>query len=330
MARTVNEAFSEFMLKTVNVDKGMAEIACHSRDWLIDRIHSFNSIPDFPLLANRFDLNFGSFNRNTKIIEIDDIDIIIGLDGSNAHYEEYGENIQILVYQNNRLLLNLCHDFSNSLHSIKVLNKFTSNLNRIPQYQKSEINRKQEAVVLNLSSYPWSFDIVPGFYTKPDQFGREYYLIPDGKGFWKKTDPRIDHRRLLTTNLRNKGYIFNIVKLMKYWNKRPTMPSMPQYLLECMILDYYTYQKSTKYLDLDVRNCLFYLSTAIKNTVMDPKGIQGDLNTISSEDKLKISVRATVDCVRAQEAYDYESSFDIYHAIKKWREIFGNEFPVYS
>lgn len=47
MATTVNNAFSEFMKETVNLDPSKTSTARKSRDNLIDNINGFSEDPDF-------------------------------------------------------------------------------------------------------------------------------------------------------------------------------------------------------------------------------------------------------------------------------------------
>ena len=87
-------------------------------------------------------------------------------------------------------------DGDHGLSSIKVLNYLKRLLNGISQYQSADIKRGQQALRLELSSYEWGFDIVPGFRTIDDDKGNYYYIIPNGEGAWEKTDPRIDRKNL--------------------------------------------------------------------------------------------------------------------------------------
>lgn len=201
MATTAISAFNEFLKDKVNLDPEDTKRARASRDWLVDRIHEFPSKDNsFPLFYQDKDIFFGSFARKTKKRELDDLDIMICLNGKDGCYNEHSDHIEITVTNMATTLKTLCNDDSNKLNSRKVINKFISMLDKIPQYKNSQMKRNQEAAVLNLNSYTWSFDIVPCFFTTEDLLKRTYYLIPDGNGNWKKTDPRIDrdeHQRLI-------------------------------------------------------------------------------------------------------------------------------------
>ncbi|WP_031432511.1 hypothetical protein, partial [Methylomarinum vadi] len=222
MANTVTSAFNEFLRDIVNLDSEQVKKARSSRDWLIEEIHKFpskNSL--FPELYSERDINFGSFARRTKKRPLDDIDMMICLSARGGTYHEYShDNIDITIDSDVKSLKDLCNTFTNKLNSIKVVNKFVSALSGVPQYSalsgvpqysKADINRRQEAAVLNLTSYDWTFDIVPCFFTQEDYYGKTFYLIPNGSGVWKKTDPRIDRDSVSTINQQNNGNVLNVI-----------------------------------------------------------------------------------------------------------------------
>lgn len=333
MATTVISAFNEFLKDKVNLDKDETSTARSSRDWLVDRIHEFPTKDEgFPKLFTDNDIYFGSFARKTKKRELDDIDIMICLSGNGTTYSEYFDRIELNVPDTATNLKKLCNDNSNTLNSRKVINKFISMLEDIPQYKKAEMKLNKQAAVLNLNSYTWSFDIVPCFITSEDSNGKTYYIIPDGKGNWMKTDPRIDKERVTTVNQNHDGNVLNIIRIMKYWNKRPTMPSMESYLIENMILDYYESksEKASSYVDFEIPNVLAYINTHIHSSVNDPKGIQGDINELTFEERNKIQSRSYTDYYKAVDATKFENEKNYKSAIKKWEEVFGDDFPKFE
>jgi hypothetical protein len=333
MVKTVNEAFNVFLRDYINLDPNDTKQARSSRDWLLSQIHLFPSKSlNFPNLYSDKDIFFGSFARRTKKRELDDIDIMIALSADGSVYNEFTSRIEITVPDFAYQLKALCFDNTNILNSRKVINKFIDLLNQVPQYEKAEIKRNMEAATLKLNSYSWTFDLVPCFFTTKNFLDRDYYLIPDGQGYWKKTDPRIDKNRVSNINQNHDGNILNVIRLMKFWNKRPTMPSMSSYLIENMILDFYSlpYTQASQYVDLEVPKILEYIRNAIFNTVNDPKGIQGDINKLSFVDREKISKRAYSDYLTASLARDLEDKGDHKLSITKWGEVFGSYFPTYN
>lgn len=332
MASTVNSAFMEFMKDKVNLNSEKTKIARTSRDNLINNIHDLGSKNDFFNLYNNIDVSFGSFSRRTKIRPLDDIDIMIGLHADSSTYLEIGTEIKIYVNNIYSPQYKCCNYNTNILNSTIVINRFISELDKLNDYKKAETHKNGAAATLQLKSYDWNFDIVPCFITKEDFQGKDYYLIPDGKGNWQKTDPRIDRYRVIALNQKHNGLMLDIIRLVKYWNKRPTMPSMKSYTLECLILQFFDSTiKVSNWIDFNFRDLLQYINNNIWYPIYDPKGIQGDINTLTISEKMKISERATRDYNKANEAIYAETvEKDQEKSILKWSEIFGNEFPKYS
>lgn len=284
MATTVNNAFEEFIKDKVNLDQNQTTIARKSRDNLIDNINNFSEDIDFFSVYKDKNLKFGSFARRTKIRELDDIDLMICLSAEGTRM--YSESTDcIYIYGNDSdKENNLLTDGTNYLNSTKVINRFISKLSDLNDYSKAEMHKNHEAATLKLKSYTWNFDIVPCFYAVND-----FYLIPDGEGNWKKTDPRIDNDRTTKINQKHNGKLLNLIRLVKYWNKRKVTLKIGSYLLECMILNIYEDkdEDTNWWDDIEFKNVLHELSLAIKNDVDDPKKIQGNLNTFSIEDRKK-------------------------------------------
>ena len=330
MATDVNAAFREFLSETVNLDPDITKQARSSRDWLLGQIHTLPARhTDFPTLYTEKDIHFGSFARQTKIRDLDDIDLIVGISALGTTYLDSGSTVTLSV-PDGIALRALCFDGTNQLNSRKVINKFVSRLSDVPQYQKAEIKRTGEAAVLDLSSYSWSFDVVPGFLTVPEWDERTYYLIPDGNVNWKKTDPRKDRDRINALAKTRGGAMLNALRLAKYWNRRPTMPGMSPYLIECIVLDYYDNHSAGDWPDIELLNLLHYIRSAVLADVQDPKGIQGNINGLTWEERSKVSDRAEEDAEKASSARSAESAGDHKGAIGWWGKVLGTAFPGFG
>ena len=334
MATTINSAFKEFMKEKVNLDPNDTTEARNDRNNLRVRIHALESKVDkFPLLATDSDIDFGSFARRTKRRPLDDVDMFFCLHADGCSYNDVGSTGLDIDVNNSQSNLNYYKNEYGKLSSIKLLNKFKTSAEEIYHYRKAELNRNQEAVVLNLNNKAWSFDIVPCFITT-EVNGSNFYLIPDGKGKWKKTDPRVDQKRVSDCNQYHNKNLLSIIRLSKYWNSRATMPSIGSYLLENMVINCFAnYSPITHYMDLNIITVLEYMQNSISNDVNDPKGFYGNLNDLSFDDRLKISERARLDLDKARRARELEinsPSGTDKECIIKWGEIFGSEFPVYD
>lgn len=331
MATTVIAAFNEFMKDTVNLEKADTDDARASRDWLIGKINDFENDEVFPVSYPGIHIAFGSFARRTKIRPLDDIDLMFGLTGQGATYTILSDRVTVTSSGEGSRLHRYRHSGADTVCSVRILNAFKSRLQDVAQYAQADIRRNQEAVTLKLVSKDWNFDIVPCFITSEDAFGRTYYLIPDGNGHWKFTDPRKDRDRVTTINVQNDGNVLNVIRAVKYWQRRPTMPAMSSYLLETMILDYYTNKTDcSKFIDMELQALFNHLGLFVKYSVNDPKGIQGDINTLSMEARQKISDRCYLDAQRAAEARQFERDNDHEKSINKWQEVFGPHFPAYG
>lgn len=327
MASTVNNAFAEFMKNIVNLDSNVTSIAQKSRDNLIRNISNFSGNDDFFSVYHEKNLKFGSFARRTKIRELDDIDLMICLSAEETRtYTEVSDFIYINgndCDKSNGLL----SSGTNYLNSTKVINRFISKMSDLNDYSKAEMHKNQEAATLKMKSYTWNFDIVPCFYAKEN-----FYLIPDGSGNWKKTDPRIDNDRTTKLNQKHNGKLLNLIRLVKYWNKRKVTITINSYLLECMILNIYDNidTEDSWSIGIEFKNTLYKLSKAIRNDVEDYKGIQGNINRFDLADREKISNALYETYKKTVEAQNYEEDKKQKEAINKWREVLGSNFPQYT
>lgn len=327
LAITVISAFKTFMKDFVNLTPERTSTARTSRDWLKKQINSFDDF--FPLYEAKH-IDFGSFSRKTKIKPLDDIDLIFAMSANGVTWSEYGNVVYLTVPETSDDYKNYTHDGSSDLNSKKIINQFVRSLKNVSSYDKADIHRNKNAATLKLLSYDWNFDIVPAFYTKADNYGRSFYLIPNGEGHWMKTDPTKDKERTTNVNQCNKGKVLEAIRAIKYWNKRPTMPSMGSYLLENMVLEYFDSNNASDYVDYNIANLLLHISTAVFSVVVDPKGIQGNLNTLSYEEQVKISNRALEDSNKAFAGIEFEKDTKMESAIKEWGKVFGSNFPSYG
>ncbi|MEZ0007625.1 uncharacterized protein YhbP (UPF0306 family) [Flavobacterium sp. 28YEA47A] len=330
MAENVNQAFDIFNKDVVNLTKENTDNARSSRDWLIDQLLSFpEAIEDFPSDFPDKHIRYGSFARNTKIIPLDDIDLMYCLHGSNAYYsiDTVDKTKYYIHTENSSNELKKMSNDDETLNSIKVVNKFVGALKNVPQYSNSEIKRNQEAAILNLTSYSWSYDIVPCFHTV-----EHFYLIPDGTGNWKATNPGIDQENIKKTNQNYGGKVYQLVRTLKYWNANFTIPKIGSYLFEVLILNFVKNQGSqNKFNDINIKDFFYYLYQNIHYDVDDPKGIQGNINNLTFEQQTKISNKAKECYELAKLALDFEINHKNQEkAIENWRKIFGDKFPKYE
>jgi len=327
MAKTVNSSFNEFNKDVVNLDSERTNIANSSRDWLYVQLNKLDEKEnlDFPFRYEGKHIKYGSFARKTKIRKLDDIDIMFCLLANGATYSKYFDTYTIHTLNAGQRLKNLSDN--DVLNSTKVVNKFKTSLSNIEHYKSADLHSRGEAATLSLQSYEWVFDIVPSFYTDT-----ELYLIPDAKGNWKSTDPRIDQNLVTTTNQKFSGRALQLIRTLKYWNRHNSTHTITSYFFEQIVLNFInTRTDLSLYIDFDIKDFFSYLSTCIFYPVTDPKGIQGDLNILNFSQRQSISQKATWAHDKAIEAINAETKEQSQEkSINKWGEIFGSKFPIYE
>lgn len=337
MPYRVNACFEDFIRYQVNLNSDRTKIARASRDNLLDNLKELSNAGTLPKHYAEKNLHYGSFARSTKIRPLDDIDLMICLSACGGHYTEITQKTLYTIKMQDGLdIYDELKDENGNLNSRKLINRIISGLSPLRDYKKAEIKRNQEAATLQLKSYEWNFDIVPCFYATD-----EFYLIPDGQGNWKKTDPRNDTQRLAQIKAQvarwncNAKDLQTFVRLMKYWKKENWSSCVGSYMFEQMVLNFAQTNGLKSDWQSNVQDCLLSLSRQILGAVYDPKGMQGDLNTLDANTRSRYSGIAYSDYNIARNAIVSEATADKFHtnhekAIALWNEIFGDGFMKYG
>ncbi|MEK4063516.1 MULTISPECIES: hypothetical protein [Paenibacillus] len=330
--KTVSKAFGHFSKTIVDLDPTVTSSARSSRSWLVGKLESFpGSVDGFPnIYEAENDVQMGSFSRRTKTRPLDDIDFLLVFSADGAWYTPTTSHTDIIITVPSTAsnLYKLCDN--GELNSRKFINKIVSALSNVPQYDQADIGRNQEVATLKLKSYSWNFDIAPAFITAPDAYGKTVYLIPDGNGKWKETDPRIDASRTTSINAKHNGKVLKLIRLIKYWNKNRSMPTISSYLLENLALNYFDSKYFLGATEESLKGFFADLQNSIYLDCQDPKGIQGNLNTLDFTTQMKISAAAKKAEEYAASAIQAAEDGDQEEALDHWIEVFGSEFPAYG
>lgn len=220
MPYKVNSCFDDFINCEVNLKSERVNIARTSRNNLLDNIKQLCDEGRLPEHYAEKNVSYGSFARRTKVRPLDDIDLMICFSACGGHYIEVSPNsLYTIQMQDGLSIYDDLRDEQGNLNSRKLINYIIKNITSLKDYKKAEMHRNQEAATLLLRSYEWNFDIIPCFYASDD-----FYLIPDGKGNWKKTDPGIDAQRIESIDCqvkfnRQSKDLHTFIRLMKYWKR---------------------------------------------------------------------------------------------------------------
>jgi len=333
MPNTLSAAFNLHRSRTVDLNGDHTENAKNSRDYLVGKIVDIAAtVIDFPkLYDNGYYLPYGSFARKTKVNPLDDIDLLQVLHGCGGSAIYMSSNIYEIQIPQSDLPLWLYTE-NGFVNSTKILNKFKAELENVPNYSNTAINRRGEAVKVDLNSYDWSFDIVPGFAVTDGADGIAHFLIPDGNGRWKRTDPRRDKELATRVNSFHNGNILPIIRVIKHWNEVSRhAPTIESYHLETMLLNGFSSHETPL---TDVKSGIFnafnILQSAILYTCNDPKGLDQPLDVnMDFQDRLDFSNAAKTMCERLSNAMMFELLGQHDNAIRTWQSVLPN-FPDYQ
>lgn len=332
MPITVSAAFDQFRSTIVDLDPNEVVKARSSKAFLEGQVTSFpEKLQDFPLIYGQY-IQFGSFARRTKVRPLDDIDMLVLYREDDVEPELIVSpyTFRLRITKQSSRLWPLRNEYD-SLSSIKVLNRLKSALEDVSYYQSSRLNRYQEAVTLNLLSYPWVFDLVTAFPVRNSLGNVQHYLIPDGSGYWKRTDPRVDQTNVTTANVYHNSKLIPLIRIMKYWNARNTRkPKLSSYYFETMIINGMKNKLPISGLKESVPTVFNELQMQLTLPCPDPKRLGPNLDDKEDpQSKQRVKDMAREMAQISREALDYEAKRDHKRAIEKWQRIFPS-FPDYG
>lgn len=227
--------------------------------------------------------------------------------------------------------INRLTDSNGYINSTRVMNKFISALGNVPNYQKAEINRDGEAVTFQLASYTWNFDIVPSVEVGDGIGLTTHYLIPNGRAEWKRSDPRKDAAEVTAANQRHNELLLPLIRLIKYWNRRPLCPALRSYYLETICLNIFAFQPALTNLPEGIRTFFQLAPGQIQMPCPDPRGfgpsLDADIDWSTKTKVVNVMQRAAT---AAQNALQANQQGQIASALGYWKQIFGDNFPAYG
>jgi SMODS domain-containing protein len=329
---TAAAAFERFLAETVRFRGTERQQASTSQTYLRDQLAAYAlRDPGFPNLIDG-DFLSGSFGRRTGITPLDDIDVMMILDGTGLVVVRNGSVTGDTVEGSGNLAKQI--DFGRFqgpdayLSSHKILSAFRSAL-RGTIYPNSEVGNAEQAVNVWLSTYGIGMDIVPAFHIVP-LWGQDYYMIPEGHGShgWLNTNPKLDASRIATVGGASVGLLRDVIRLMRYWNQERNGERLSGYHVEVLTL----LSVESRGL-VDVAGTVAYvfndLITRLAWVCPSQTGFGGnvdaeltDLNRQQSIDAARTAAFAAYGAISA------ESTGDHALALALWSQVFGPAFPT--
>lgn len=332
MAWTILSAFNTFRTTVVDLSEEQDAAADLSSFSILSRLKELaEDEPSFPRLKGEA-LRFGSFARKTKCRPLDDIDLLIVLDGTHAEaqaidYDRFGHELRATAGP----LLRFTDSLTDKVSSFKILDSIRDHLKDLRDIRADSVNRRLQAVRLQLDFRDWNFDLVPAV---PIYAGGvlDGYLIPNGNGDWWKTDPRLDHQQLKKAVERHGGLILRLIRIIKYWNAS-TSPRLGSYHLETLVIKVMAGEGYLLTSDLPklLETCFERLKKVVFKPCPDPKGIGPDLDL--GVDWLKRTQFSKNVCTAETQAWmanNKERDGETEMAFWWWQRLFGETFPKYG
>jgi len=327
------QAFEDFLTKKINltpteISQG-AKSQAHIREILDNKSQGDES---FPWLTDG-DFLSGSYARDTKIKPLDDIDIMVVLDGTGLVAWDKGVQLNADVRGNGKLgspAVNYLNDKSWGISSIKIIEIFKNALQE--SYPDSSIQKDGQAVNVWLDSYGLGLDIVPCFHIIPRDGSYERYFIPFGAGnsMWRATNPKIDEETCTLLNQQHDGKLKPVIKLIKYWNQTKNNGQLRSYHIEVMVLRIFSTQlyKISDY--GQAIKCFFDNAT---NSLMRPCRDLTGLGTENVDSYLTPEKKTLIlsELLRAQQIINTPTLVGFGRAsneLNKWKKIFGDQFGI--
>lgn len=233
----INPALESLLDTDINITQAARAQGSRSHNYIRDVLLGKNENDHhFPRLIEG-DFLSGSYARGTKLKPLDDIDVMMVLDGTGFRVINGGAIQDVEVEgsgeSGNPLLSRVGPD--TLLSSQVVMSIFQTALEEL--HPQSKVRDDEQAVNVWLDSYGLGIDIVPCFHLMPRNGAQDYYYIPTGgnSGGWKTTNPKIDAGISDTLHARHNRKIKNIVKLIKYWNLVSNGNRLKSYHLETVV-----------------------------------------------------------------------------------------------
>jgi hypothetical protein len=199
----------------------------------------------------------------------------------------------------------------------------------VERYPATEIRRDGQAAVVHFAQGAYLVDVVPAIYFQAAASGHPIYRIPDGAGGWQPTAPEIHAAYLAAADRRSGGKLRHVVQLIKLWvHDRATALPLSSFHLE-MILAAARTCEGVMPVSRALTLAFLLLESRAGAALRDPCGISGLILATETEAKRQLLTRSLESAAdHARAAYEAEQSGDKDEAIRQWRIIFGQRFPL--
>lgn len=292
MARTIAAAFDEF---NDNIKPSPATWAkvYQRRDAVVDVLKT--AFPETSDVSYRSHRIIGSLGRNTASRPVADIDLMVHLNvAMDLWNKSYKYNSSDFLYRVRR-----------SLNNASTVKKIGARGQAVRLFYTDGLTVDVAAV---------------------EKYSDGSYAIPDGSGSWLTTNPVRHETYLNGQNERLTGDLKKIIRFAKQWNIAHSS-RLSSFHLEMLVARTFAEMGTNSRTALR----MFFDHNSYNLSVNDPAGYSGDLSsylTWSQSNVVNDSLVKARD--RADAALRAEYQGNHAEAIRLWRVILGDNFPIYG
>ncbi len=323
-----HQAFENFLAKTVNLSAAQISQGSKSHTHVRELLdNKWQNDSDFPWLVDG-DFLSGSYARGTKIHPLDDIDIMIVLDGTGLFAISNGVQLNARVRGSGASGSPVMQhtDERGYISSAKILEVFREALKET--YPNSEIKKDGQAVNVWLDSYQLGLDIVPCFHIQPNDGSQDFYYIPFGRGstMWMTTNPKIDERISDFLDQKHDKKLKPVIKLLKYWNKEQNGGRLRSYHVEAVA--WYVFNAHPEKIR-DYPSALKYFFTNaggyLAAPCADPTKLGGHIDTYLTQEARAQTIQKIQEAQRIGGNATLLGLATPEKQLAGWRRLFGNQ-----
>jgi len=297
MSLVPDSVFDDLLSREINISTTQITQGSTSHNYirtLLDNKCEYDS--NFPWLAGG-DFLSGSYARGTKIYPLDDIDVMVVIDGTGLLAIQNGQVLPATVRGSNKFGSPILNYLGNDglLSSQVVLQLFQNALKQ--SHPESKVNKDGQAINVQLKASGIGIDVVPCFHIIPNDGSQDVYYIPVGYGRdnWMITNPKLDQAISDTLHDRHNKKFKSVIKLLKYWNKKENSERLRSYHLETVAWYIFYHHPSIMNGYADGLKYFFqYADQYLSQQCPDATGLGGPVDSYLSTDNrnaTKISIR---------------------------------------
>jgi hypothetical protein len=247
----------------------------------------------------RYPFVIGSYDRGTIIRWRRDIDVMVAL-AYDPYWARYGND------------------------SGAMLRWLRDRLNA--EYGDTTVSTKQVAIRMALGD-GLQVDLVPTFERK-----NEGFLMPDGKGRWRSTNPPFHSALMTTNNIRLSLKLKPLARLMKAWNEANGR-HLRSFHLEMMVDEMWHAEATVGDHPHAMADALRKGITWLKYPMNDPwldAGLVALDTYLSDDERARVIRMFEADRKRADEAIALLAAGRTAEACARWTTVFNGRFPAHG